>query len=478
MKSLRLLILTIAAIAPLSHVEAQPPPARPNLIYILLDDVRWDEFGAVGHPWAKTPNFDRIAKEGATFRNAFSATPLCSPSRGTILTGQYAHTHGIIDNVERGPRSHQLVTFPRLLHDAGYTAAFIGKWHMGVDDTARPGFDYWCALQGQGYYFDPEVNENGVRRKIAGYTTDVFTDLAVKFITQKHEKPYILFLAHKAVHPNVFQNPDGSVLGGRHGADDYTPAERHKDLYTGVKIQRRPNAKSYGEGKPALLRKFPGVEPLGPTTGTDDATIIRRQRLLAAADEGMGELFRALERTGQLDSTVIVVTSDHGMFYGEHGLERERRLAYEESIRIPLFVRYPPLIKSGTEIVANALTIDHGPTLLDLGGVTTPATMHGRSLVPLFKSGSRIPNGWPRSFLIEYYSDTVFPRLVKMGYKAVRTDRWKYIRYTELEGMDELYDLAADPYEMRNVIASEPAALAAMQRELDAALRRTPPVTY
>jgi len=352
---------------------------------------------------------------------------------------------------------------------------------MGVDDTPRPGFDYWFGLQGQGYYFDPDVNENGQRRKITGYTTDVFAAQAVKFIREKRDRPLVLFLAHKAVHPNLFQNPDGSVKGGiRRGADDFTPAERHKTLYPGTKIPRRPNAAHYGEGKLALQRKLPGVDPLGPKTGTDDATILNRHRLLASADEGMGEIFRALEQTGQLDRTVIVVTSDHGYFYGEHGLDRERRLAYEESIRIPLFVRYPPRIKAGTEVRTSAITVDHGPTLLELGGARIPASMHGRSLVPLFREGVRVPADWPKSFLIEYYSDTVMPRVVKMGYKAVRTDKWKYIQYTELKGMDELYDLENDPYEIHNVIGEARGAsgLAAMRQELQALLRRTAPVTY
>ena len=464
--------------AVLPALGAQPAP-RPNLLYILLDDVRWDEFSATGHPYVRTPHFDRIAREGALFREAFATTPLCSPSRATILTGHYAHTHGIIDNTDRSPRSHQLVTFPRLLRDAGYFSGFIGKWHMGNDDTRRPGFDYWCGLEGQGYYFDPDVNENGVRKKIPGYTTDVFTQLAIRFLGEKRDKPFVLFLAHKAVHPNVFQNADGSVRGNRQGSADYTPAARHKDFYAGVKVPRRPNATGYGAGKPALFRPLPGVEPLGPNSGTDDDTILRRQRQLASADEGLGEILRALERTGQLDRTAIVVTSDHGFFYGEHGLERERRLAYEETIRIPLFIRYPPLIRAGTEIRAPALTVDHAPTLLALGGVPAPTGLHGRSLVPLL-SGAAAPADWPRAFLVEYYSDTVMPRIVKMGYKAVRTDRWKYIRYTELTGMDELYDLATDPYELRNVIADPAAAnaLAAMKRELDAQLRRTAPVTY
>ena len=454
---------------------SQPPAAddRPNIVFVLLDDVRWDDLGAAGHPWVRTPNFDRVAHEGVLFRNTFTATPLCSPNRASILTGQYAHTHGIIDNVDRSEQSHQLVTFPRLLHDAGYETACIGKWHMGVDDSPRPGFDYWYSLQGQGYHFDPDVNDNGQRKKVEGYTTDIFSERAVEFVHKERDAPFALYFAHKVVHPNIFQNADGSPRGPRGGAEKYTPAPRHRDLYADKVVPRRPNAKSYAEGKPALQRAIPGLPPIGPTTGTDDATILNRLRMLSSADEGMGAIFQALEKTGELDNTVIVLTSDHGFFYGEHGMGRERRLAYEETARVPLFIRYPPLIAAGSEIDDFTLSIDYAPTVLELAGVEIPGQMQGRSLVPFLK-GKDVAD-WRKSFLIEYYSDTVMPRLVTIGYKAVRTEKWKYIRYVDLEGMNELYNLEADPYEMKNLIddpAAQP-ALEEMKSELERLLNET-----
>jgi N-acetylglucosamine-6-sulfatase len=458
--------------------EERPRDVRPNIVFVLLDDVRWDELGAAGHPWVETPNFDRVAHEGALFTNAFTATPLCSPNRASILTGQYAHTHGIIDNVDRSEQSHQLITFPRLLHDAGYESAYIGKWHMGVDDSPRPGFDYWYSLQGQGYHFDPDVNENGVRKKVEGYTTDIFSERATEFVRKEREKPFVLYLAHKVVHPNIFQNADGSPRGPRGGAEKYTPAERHKDLYSDKEIPRRPNAKSYGKDKPALQRPIPGVVPLGPDSGTDDATVRNRLRMLASADEGMGELFKALEETGQLDNTIVVLTSDHGYFYSEHGLGRERRLAYEETARVPFFIRYPPLIQAGSKVDEFVLSVDDAPSLLELAGVDVPDNLHGRSFVPLLKGET--PADWRKSFLIEYYSDTVMPRLVKMGYKAVRTERWKYIHYVDLEDVDELYDLQSDPYEMKNIIREESSqeTLDEMKKELQRLLEEAGPVRY
>jgi len=471
------LLLTLCFIGFAAHLLADE---QPNIVFVLLDDVRWDDLAATGHPWVRTPNFDRVAREGVLFTNAFVATPLCSPNRGSILTGQYAHTHGIIDNVDRSEQSHRLVTFPRLLHNAGYESAYIGKWHMGVDDSLRPGFDYWYSLQGQGYYFDPDVNENGRRFKAKGYTTDLFTERAVEFLRHKRDKPFVLFLAHKAVHPNVFQNADSTVRGDRGGAEKFTAAPRHKQLYADGPIPRRPNAKGsrLGDGKPALLRSISGVRPLSPETRTDDATIRNRLRMLAAADEGMGKILKTLKATGQLDQTVVVVTSDHGYFYGEHGLDRERRLAYEETARVPLFIRYPKRIQSGSRVEQFTVSIDHLPTLLELADVKIPDNVQGRSLVSLLEGKS--PADWRQSFLIEYYSDIVMPRLVKMGYKAVRTKNWKYIQYVDLKGMNELYDLESDPYEMRNLIddAKASTALAAMKKELTRLLKESGPVKY
>ena len=225
-------------------------------------------------------------------------------------------------------------------------------------------------------------------------------------------------------------------------------------------------------GKPALQRRIGDLPPLGANTGTPDEAVLGRLRSLMAIEEGVGNILKALEETAQLDNTVIVLTSDNGYFYGEHGLSVERRLAYEESIRMPLLVRYPKAIKAGTVRDELALNIDLAPTVLELAGVKAPAAMQGRSLLPLLKGASPV---WRNSFLIEYYSDKVFPRVLKMGYKAVRDGRWKYIHYFELEGMDELYDLQTDPYEMKNVIHEPGAAhtLDEMKQELERLLKET-----
>lgn len=237
-------------------------------------------------------------------------------------------------------------------------------------------------------------------------------------------------------------------------------------------MPRRPNVRDKLEGKPALQRKLGDLPPLGPATGTSDETVRNRLRVLMSVEEGVGRIFAALEKNGQLDNTLIILSSDHGYFYGEHGLSVERRLAYEETIRIPLLMRYPKLIPPQTVRDQMVLTLDLAPTLLELGGARLPAALHGKSLVPCLTGD---PQDFRKEFVIEHYSDKVFPRMANMGYRAIRTSRWKYIRYTELEGMDELYDLASDPYEMKNLISApaQRGTLADLQKRLKTLLVET-----
>jgi N-acetylglucosamine-6-sulfatase len=242
-----------------------------------------------------------------------------------------------------------------------------------------------------------------------------------------------------------------------------------------VKIPRAPSYKKPPIGKPALQRKIGDLPPLGPKTATRDESILDRQRSLMAVDESVGRILKVLKQTGQLDHTIIVLTSDNGYFYGEHGLSVERRLAYEESIRTPLLIRYPAVIQPRTIRNELTLNIDLAPTLLELAGEAVPKTMQGRSLVQLVTLSNNVRPQWRDSILVEYYSDKVFPRMLQMGYQSVRTTRWKYIHYLELSGMDELYDLNVDPYEMKNLINDRRAshALDEMKQELTQLLKET-----
>lgn len=425
---------------------------RPNFVFILVDDLRYDALGCTGHPFVKSPNVDRLAREGMNFTNTFVTTPLCSPARASFLTGQYVRSHGILDNGNRSEATHKLVTFPKLLRDAGYETAYVGKWHMGNDATPRPGFDKWVSFPGQGQYIDPRMNIDGNAIQAQGYMTDLLNNHAVEFIRKPHSKPFCLYLAHKAVH------------------GPFTPAERHKSLYEGMKIERRPNAKDTLEGKPALKKglaaeaqvvRKKGAKPV--VTGPSDEIILNQLRCLASIDDGVGLIYDALKATGQLDNTVFVFTSDNGYLWGEHGLG-DKRAFYEESIRIPLIARYPKLIRAGSTAKEMALNIDIAPTFLDLAGVKAPSWMQGRSLRPVMAGQAKT---WRKSFLGEYYEEKQFPRIPT--WDGVRTERYKLTRYANLEGADELYDLDKDPYEMKN-LAQDPAArgiLKEMQAELE-----------
>jgi N-acetylglucosamine-6-sulfatase len=443
---------------------------RPNIIVVLVDDMRWDEYGEGGHNYLKTPNIDRISKEGIHFRNAFTTTPLCSPSRASFLTGLYAHSNGITDNLARNEQSHRLATFPKRLHEEGYETAFIGKWHMGNDNTRRPGFDEWVALKGQGEAVDPFLNINGEEQTVEGYVTDVLTEYAVRFIRKERSAPFLLYLSHKALHPNIMQRDDGSTAAIDGGG--FVAADRHKGMYSTEVFNRRPNSGIAPVDKPALMRQIGDLPALGAETVTSETTIRERAEMLMAIDDGLGEMLETLEKNGKLDNTIVVFTSDHGYWYGEHGLSEERRLAYEEAIRIPLLIRYPKTIKPGTKADQMVLSIDLAPTLLELAGIIPDDSLQGMSLAPIMNN---TVTEWRDAYLIEYYSDTVFERIFKMGYKAVRTERYKYIHYLDLKGMDELYDLQQDPYELKNIINDPKAetALADMKKLLNEHLVKT-----
>ncbi len=459
------LLLVLLAVSACSKHES--PDRPPNIVVVLVDDLRWDDIAIAGHPFVETPHIDRLANEGARFLNAFAATPLCSPSRATILTGQYAHTHGITDNTARDAASHALPTFAVPLAAAGYQTAFIGKWHMGNDDTRRPGWTRWIAMKGQGEAVNPKLNVDGERREVPGHVIDVLTDYAVDFMKQAGDRPFMLLLAHKALHPNIMQRDDGSTetLAGQ--PEGFIPADRHRGRYATATVPRRPNANRAPVRKPALQRQIPGLPPLGAATATPDTDVRARLEMLLGVDESLGRIVQTLDDLGELDNTVIIFTSDNGYFYGEHGLNEERRLAYEETARVPLIIRYPKLARAGTTPAQMVQTIDIAPTILALAGVTDTVQRDGMSLVPLLGEGA---SPWRSSLLIEYYSDTVFPRILTMGYEAVRTDRYKYIRYTELPAMDELYDLETDPFEMDNLMGSPQAQV--LLPELQAELAR------
>jgi len=431
---------------------------RRNLVFILVDDLRWDALGATGHPFSKTPHIDRLATEGALFTNAFVTTPLCSPSRSSFLTGRYVHATGVTTNGDNAALSHRLITFPRLLQESGYETAYVGKWHMGTDDSPRPGFDRWVSFRGQGQFEDPEINVDGRSSQVKGYMTEILSSHAVDFVRRRRSKPFCLYLAHKAVH------------------GPFTPAARYARDYAGQTIRRAPSATDDYRGKPALARPVDAAggdknkkKKKGSALPSGDELILNQLRCLRSIDDGVGEILAALSETGQLDNTLIVFTSDNGYFWGEHRLG-DKRWAYEESIRIPMLARLPGVIRPGMRISQLVLNIDIAPSMLEVAGVKPPATMHGRSFLPLLRGRTA---SWRDDFLAEYFQEKGNPRTPT--WQAVRTSKWKYIHYPELPGMDELYDLAADPNEMNNLISDPKSAgaLAVLRRRLGELLKQT-----
>ena len=434
---------------------------RPNLLFVLTDDQRWDALGCLGHPFLKTPHLDRIRQEGALFANAFVTTSLCSPSRASFLTGCYAHTHGVMQNEKRDFDSAATPSFAQYLQKEGYRTGYVGKWHMAGTSDPRPGFDYWLSFRGQGVYTDPLLNENGREFKATGYMSDLLTGHALDFLEKSPaDRPFCLYLSHKAVHA------------------PFTPAERHAKLWPDAELAEPPNYRdtfadkpkwmqgAYGGKAARVVNDRPAGESAAPAippwTPRRQATL-DYYRAIAAVDEGVGKVLALLEKQGRLDDTVIVFAGDNGFFWGEHR-RGDKRLMYEESLRIPLLIRYPKLVRPGTTIEQMALNIDLAPTFLDLAGVPVPAHMQGRSWRPLF--GGRA-EGWRTSFLYEYWVDLTptIPHMV-----GVRTEDWKLVRYPDLDDIDEMYDLRSDPHELRN-LAPVPAR-AAKRRELAQELDR------
>ncbi|MFH1845450.1 MAG: sulfatase [bacterium] len=414
---------------------------RPNIVFILTDDHRFDAMGNAGHPWLSTPNLDRLSTDGVRFTNAFVTTSLCSPSRASFLTGCYAHTHGVVANELNDPPP-SLPTFPRQLHQAGYETAFIGKWHQARKSTPRPGFDHWVSFNGQGHYNRNTFNVDGEWVLSRNYITDELTAYAERFLRRDRERPFLLCLSHKAVHTPV------------------RPAPRHRDYFRDERVFSQDRPGDELDSKPdwgGRRREF-----------SNWSHYIRDyMRCLVGVDESVGTILDCLAEQQLLDDTVVVYAGDNGYLHGEHGGLWDKRAAYDPSIRIPLLMRYPRLVNPGSVCRELVLNIDLAPTMLQVAGVSTPEYMQGQSWLDQLA-------GQPgrSSFLYEYFQEQgAVPTVL-----AVRDRRWKYVTYPRPETLgpdepwhtDELYDLLNDTHELHNRI-SDPelhSTVNQLQREL------------
>ena len=447
---------------------------RPNVVIVLCDDLRWDTLGCAGHPQVKTPHIDRLAGEGVHFVNAFCTTSLCSPSRASILSGQYAHSHGVVNNFTEYPTD--LESLPRNLQSAGYATAYIGKYHMGEEnDEPRPGFDWFVTHKGQGKYFDTEFNLNGLERKvIPGYYTNVVTDLALDWLgKQTPAKPFFLMVGQKA--PHSF----------------YTPEPKYAHTFDNVDIPYPPSAFELDD-KPDWFKtrlstwhgiygplfdyrkKFPDASP---EAVKDFAAMIRGYwGTVLSVDDSVGRLYGALKESGQLDNTIFVFMGDNGLLNGEHGMV-DKRTMHEPSIRIPLVVRSPKLTPTAKpqKQQAQVLTLDLAPSLLELCGAAPLQKAHGRSWVSLVQGRS---TDWRTGWLYEYNYEKQFPYTPNI--RGVRTDGWKLIRYPHGDGgpdrhVAELYDLKNDSEERHNLIKdpAQKSRIEELARMIDDELKRT-----
>jgi arylsulfatase A-like enzyme len=448
--SIRLPAIALAAVGCLAALSSAAADRKPNFLFVYTDDQRWDALGVVQreqgergrYPWFQTPNMDRLATEGVRFRNAFVTLSLCSPSRAVFLTGRYNHLNGVANNHTPFPTNS--VTHASLLRAAGYKTAYIGKWHMGAQRGQRPGFDYSASFIGQGRYWNCPFEINGEPKPTTGWVDDVSTDFAIEFIQQNRDKPFSIVVGFKSCH------------------GPFDPPERAKDRFTDAKARSVPNLKVRAIYRGAEDPPGSPAEAAG-TFANEVKVNLGYFRCISAADDNLGRLLQALDDLKLAEDTVVVFASDNGFYHGEHGLG-DKRSAYDESLRIPLLVRYPKLFPKGKSFDELALSIDLAPTFLQLAGVAAPQDMQGRSWVPLLTG--RKPE-WRQAFFFEYFQENNFPNTPTV--LGVRTANAKLIQYPGHPEWTELFDLARDPYELKNLAAdpSHKALLAQMQAEFD-----------
>jgi arylsulfatase A-like enzyme len=456
----------------LGMAGAQAQTKQPNIIFIFSDDHAYQAISAYGNKQVKTPNIDRIAREGGLFTNAMVTNSICGPSRATLLTGKYSHKNGYPLNEQKFDVTQ--VLFPRVLQQNGYQTAWIGKWHLG---SLPQGFDYWKILPGQGNYYNPDFIGQQDTSRINGYVTNIITDLSVSWLNNRDtSKPFMMVIGEKATHREWL--PDLPDLGAYDDIKFPLPATFH-DHYEGrsaatdqdmtidktmrlkedLKVQVNYNEKNFfNRFTPEQQKIFSNyydkvTREYDSAKLTGDALVQWKfQRYmkdyLATArslDRNIGNILRYLDSTGLAKNTIVIYASDQGFYMGEHGWF-DKRFMYEESLKTPFIIRYPGVVKPGTKFNQMMLNIDWAPTFLDMAGVKAPAEMQGVSYLPLLK-GEHV--AWRKAVYYHYYE---FPQPHHVSpHFGVRTAQYKLIRFYGEKDAWELFDLKTDVHELHNI---------------------------
>ena len=447
LRSAALLAFLLVSTAPtLRAGEESKPSPRPNILYIMADDHAAQAISAYGSQVNKTPQIDRLARQGMRFDQCFVTNSICTPSRACILTGKYSHINGVpVFNRFDGSQP----TLAKYLQAAGYHTGMIGKWHLGSDPT---GFDYWNILPGQGVYHNPVLIEMGQRKKHQGYATDLITDLSIEFLKNcPKDKPFFLMCHHKAPHR------------------PWQPDEKHRQT---VRERARARAQNVQRQRDELChpqRRRPRGHDADRSRSDAGRSQARRRRkgspqaelkkwkyerymqdylaCVASIDDNVGRLLDYLDQNGLAENTIVIYTSDQGMFLGDHDWF-DKRFMYEESLRMPFLVRWPGHIKPGSVCSNMILNVDFAPMLLAAAGQPVPGDMQGRSFLPLLQG--QTPADWRTAMYYRYYHYPQHHRV--QPHYGIRTEQFKLIYFNKIDQW-ELYDLKQDPYELKNLYA-------------------------
>lgn len=478
----KLILFLIMAITVMNCKEKQAQETaetNPNIIFIFTDDHALQAISAYGSVINKTPNIDRLADEGMIFRNSFCTNSICAPSRAVIQTGKHSHLNGVIDNIEVFDSAQ--LTFPKLMRQGGYQTAMIGKWHLKSEPV---GFDFWKVLPGQGNYYNPDFRTPEGIERIEGYVTDIVTDVSLEWLENGRDKtkPFMLMTQQKAPHRpwqpgpkylNMYDDveiPEPSTL-----FDDYSnrasgaplqemEIDRHMRFSWDLKIVLEPSDSVGNRVWQRRMKRYTpeqleawnaAYEPKNKAfkeANLKGKELVRWKyqryikdylRCIASVDDNIGRLLDYLDESGLAENTIVMYSSDQGFYLGEHGWF-DKRWMYEESLHMPLVVKWPGVTSPGSVNTDMVQNIDFAETFLDMAGLNIPDEMQGKSLVPLLQGNT--PEDWRESIYYHYYE---YPGAhMVQRHNGVRTDRYKLINYYQL-GEKELFDLEADPQEMK-----------------------------